>query len=200
MITSLAKIITDCLLKNNIIENSKIDVYIYGFEIMISNILCLAIGLIIGIVFSHLFETVVFLSVFMLMRKYCGGYHADTYFTCSAIFTLNIFVVMIIFNSISHYPISTHIVVICFCFMSTVLFAPIENQYKRLTHNEKSKHKRTAIVSSVCIEIVSTILYFRRIQYSIIIDMALVTVAVSMVIEIIRKGYEHREKCQKNIS
>lgn len=200
MITSLAQNITGYLLKNKIIENSKMDIYIYGFEIMISNILCLAICLFFGVIFSQLFEAVVFLSVFMLMRKYCGGYHADTYFTCNATFVLNMFIVMTILKIISHYAIYAHIAVICISFMSAVLLAPIENQYKPLTQNDIKKHKQTAIVLSLCIGIVSTILYFTIIQYAVMIDMALVTVAVFMIIEIIRKGHECREKCQKSIS
>lgn len=200
MFTSLAQFITGYLFKNNIIDNSKLDIYIYGFEIMISNIVCFGIGLVLGAIFSQFMESVVFLLVFMLMRKYCGGYHANTYLVCDTIFTVNMLTVMTALKLISYFSVYVHAVIICMCFISIVFFAPIENKYKPLTIEKKKKHKLIAIVLNVFSSLISTALFFISIQYAIIIDMALATVAIFMIIEVLRKGREYSEKCQENIS
>ena len=99
MITSLAQYITGILLKNNIIENEHLDIYIYGFEVLISGALSLFIGLILGLIFSQLVECIVFLIVFVTLRKYCGGYHADTYLKCNTVFAINIAIVFELYQT-----------------------------------------------------------------------------------------------------
>ena len=152
MITSLAQIITGCVVRNKIIDNTKLDIYIYGFEIMISNIICFGIGLLIGAVFSEFLECVVFLAVFVLLRRYCGGYHAETYLVCDTIFTINILLVMTILKVMSVYPIYVHFIIASISIVSAVMLAPVENKYKPLTIEEKKKHKLYAAVVLILLD------------------------------------------------
>lgn len=201
MITSLAQIITGCLIKNKIIDNTKLDIYIYGFEIMISNIICFGIGLLIGTVFSEFAECIVFLSVFVMLRRYCGGYHAETYLKCDTIFTINILLVMTILKVISFYPIYIHFIIDCISIVSVFMLAPVENKYKPLTEDAKKKHKLWATIISLIIITISSVLCFINIKFAAVIDMALITVALSMIIEFLRKGvYVHNEKRKKSNS
>lgn len=194
MITSLAQAITGYLLKNKIIENDKLDIYIYGFEIFISNIFGFLIGLTLGFVFSQIFECMAFLLIFIIMRTYCGGYHADTYLKCNIIFTTNITIAMLIFKFIANFPIYLHIVIGLTCIISIVMFAPVENEYKPLTIDEKKQHKTTSIILYLIFFIISSVLYFYVPKYSIVIDIALISVALSIVIEVFRKGRGLNEK------
>lgn len=200
MITSLAQIITGCLIRNKIIDNTKLDIYIYGFEIMISNIICFGIGLLIGAIFSELLKCIVFLTVFVLLRRYCGGYHAETYLACDTIFTINIILVMIILKIISVYPIYFHFIIACVSIVSAVILAPVENKYKPLTIEEKKKHKFYTTVISLVMIIISSVLCFINFKFAAVIDMALITVALSMIIEVLRKGSEDNEKRKKSNS
>lgn len=74
------------LVKNGLIEQDKMAIYKYGYEILISNI---SVALIVRAIFSEFIESIIFLMVFAIMRKYCGGYHANTYLKCEIIFFLN---------------------------------------------------------------------------------------------------------------
>lgn len=78
MITALAQYIAGCLLRNDIIESDKLDIYIYGFEVMISSISGFAITLILGLAFSQLLECILFLIIFVSMRSFRSGYHVDS--------------------------------------------------------------------------------------------------------------------------
>lgn len=200
MITSLAQIITGCLVRNKIIDNTKLDIYIYGFEIMISNIICFGIGLLIGAAFSGFLECVVFLAVFVLLRRYCGGYHAETYLVCDTIFTANVLLVMTILKVMSVYPIYVHFIIAVVSIVSAVMLAPVENKYKPLTIHEKKKHKSYAAVISLSMIIISSVLFFINFKFAAVIDMASISVALSMIIEVLKKGSENNEKRKKSNS
>lgn len=105
MITALAQYIAGCLLRNDIIESEKLDIYIYGFEVMISSISGFAIALVLGLAFSQLLECILFLIIFVSLRSFCGGYHADTYLKCNIIFAVTITLVMLILKLVPQYPI-----------------------------------------------------------------------------------------------
>lgn len=64
MITSLAQHIAVFLLKNEIIDSENLDIYIYGFEIIISSVISILTGLIFGITFSQLLECTFFFFFF----------------------------------------------------------------------------------------------------------------------------------------
>ena len=166
MTTSLAQIITGCLVRNKIIDNTKLDIYIYGFEIMISNIICFGIGLLIGAVFSEFLECIVFLAVFVLLRRYCGGYHAETYLVCDTIFTANILLVMTILKVMSVYPIYVHFIIAGISIVSAIMLAPVENKYKPLTIEEMKKHKLFAAVINLSMIIISSVLFFINFKFA----------------------------------
>lgn len=60
MITSLAQNIAIFLTENDIIDNKNLDIYIYGFEVMISNALNILIAAALGFAFSQILKMVVF--------------------------------------------------------------------------------------------------------------------------------------------
>lgn len=64
MITSLAQYITGILHKNDIIDGKKLDIYIYGFEIIVSGVISVFIGVTLGIIFSQVLESIIFLIAF----------------------------------------------------------------------------------------------------------------------------------------
>lgn len=198
MITSLAQYIAVFLLKNEIIDSENLDIYIYGFEILISSVISILIGLMLGIVFSRLLECTMFLVVFILMRSYSGGYHANTYFKCNLIFAANIFFAMLILKCNFTYPFYLHIIICVACFVLFIRFAPIKNKYKSLTYKEFKKHKTTSVIIGICFSLISSVLFFKALKYSIVIDTALLSVAVSMIINLILKGSGDNEKIQSD--
>lgn len=194
MITSLAQHIAGFLLKKEVIDGKKLDIYIYGFEIMISSILNILIALLIGLAFSQLIECVVFLVVFIYMRKYCGGYHAETYLKCNFAFTLNLLALISIIKLSINFPIYIIIGINICCIVIIAIFAPIANVYKPIIIEDRKKHKITAIILGLVFSSISMMLYFINQHYCIVIDTALLSVALSIVIEKIRKGSGYNEK------
>ena len=85
MISKLAKSIAHFFVVQNITEESKEVIYAYGMELLISDVLNTIIVLLIAL-FSHtLPAVVVFIAVFMGLRQFVGGFHANSHLSCMLI-------------------------------------------------------------------------------------------------------------------
>ena len=75
-------------------EESREVIYAYGMELLISYVLNTIIVLLIALISHTLPAVAVFIAVFMGLRRFVGGYHANSHFSC--MFTL--VVVMLVFS------------------------------------------------------------------------------------------------------
>lgn len=195
MITALAQYIAGCLLRNDIIDGEKLDIYIYGFEVMISSISGFVIALLLGLAFSQILECIVFLLIFVSMRSYCGGYHADTYLKCNSIFAATITAVMLLVKMVPQYPVYVHFLVGVFSMLTVILLAPVENKFKPLDDATKRKCRSISVLLALLFSVGAVLLHGVVYKLSIVVDAVLLIVAVSMMIEMIRKRGERHEEC-----
>lgn len=96
MITSIARYVTDFLLRENVICAEYADLYTYGFEVIQAGAVNIMIVLFMGLLFDQLINGLIFWLAFCMLRKFCGGYHADTYLKCNLLLALNVGMVMAI--------------------------------------------------------------------------------------------------------
>lgn len=94
MISKLAKNIAHFFVLHNITEESKEVIYAYGMELLLSDVLNTIIVLLIALLSHTLPAVIVFIVVFMGLRRFVGGYHANSHLSC--MFTLVI--VMLVFS------------------------------------------------------------------------------------------------------
>lgn len=94
MVSKLAKNIAHFFVVQKIVEKPKEAIYAYGMELLLSDVLNALIVLLIAIMSHTLPAVIVFATVFMGLRKFVGGYHANNHLSC--MFTL--VVVMLIFS------------------------------------------------------------------------------------------------------
>lgn len=88
MIRLLSDSLTSFLCKNIKIENDMVEVYRYGIEITISSALNIILIILTSFILSDVGFGIIFLTEFILLRSFSGGYHADSYFMCNLVFTL----------------------------------------------------------------------------------------------------------------
>ena len=86
IITFLGKSISHFLCEKKVIAEQEVEVYQYGFEILISTTLGLLITVAIGIVLNMFFLSVLYYVIFVMVRQWTGGYHADSYLKCNITF------------------------------------------------------------------------------------------------------------------
>lgn len=74
--------IVNRLLKNGTICKSDYEIYLFGMEQLLMNVLDIVTVLLIGVMLNMFFHTIFFVVAFMLLRSYAGGYHASTPVRC----------------------------------------------------------------------------------------------------------------------
>lgn len=149
------------MIKNSVIsdDDDTVAFYRYGIEISISSLLNILLVLIIGMIVGRLINALVFLCTFVFVRRFTGGYHADTYFRCNLIMCMGFIVVnlssVLFMNSLSVFhavTIETVVIVII------VLFGPIENPNKPIGIKDKKKYKALSIIIVTGLSVLSLIL------------------------------------------
>lgn len=185
MINRVALIITDFLCKNETIKEEDRDIYIYGYEIFISNMINFLIVFIIGLLFHRLDHAAIFYISFVVTRSYCGGYHASTYTKCFfafiAVFTTTLVTSELLLPGFNLFYIIMFLAIYISCIIE---YAPIENINKDFTKGESKKHRKTSIILSICWTVLVFVFYFMAIKYAVTLTLTLVMVAMLMFIEI----------------
>jgi accessory gene regulator B len=197
MISRISSGIVGLLLKNNIIESDDIEVYQYGFEMILSTLVMLIIVLVCGLIFREIILSVVFFILFALVRSSSGGYHAETYFKCNTMYTINLVIVLLSSKFASpYYNISSHIVFLLIYLLTVYRFSPIENPNKPLNDSQKKRHKTLCIIYGLVLSALSFVLWFgiNQIKYAVLITFTLLSVSFTMTVEIFKKGGESNEK------
>ena len=156
----LALLVCNRLLKKGVITEELKDVYVYGFDLLFSFLISTTIVLTIGIFSRQFIPTIFFMITFILVRRYTGGYHANTYLKCQ-ICTVSFYVLSLLLSIFLNIPIWSFLILGVVGILVISLFGPIENPHKPLTIEEKKKHKITGLIlfSLICI-IGSTVKYF----------------------------------------
>ena len=152
-----------------------------------SNILIIIFVAVIALYFSMVLQTIVYHITFILLRSVCGGYHASTQQKCFIIsftvFVLSLFGIAII---------SSFWIAMFFSLMSVLLIwfkAPIENENRPLSEDEREKMKISGRIMATVLIIVALITYilFKEIYnwFSISILFGMITHAFLFVIALL---------------
>lgn len=136
-------------------ESDVQDFYRYGIEISISSLLNIVLVVIAGILIHHIIESIVFLTLFILIiliRSFTGGYHADTYFRCNLLMCTT-FILTALANSIFSNKFSLLIIIVLICVTELIvsILGPIENKNKPIDDSKRIKLKIIGIVITLII-------------------------------------------------
>lgn len=140
MISYLSRFITLFLLQNKIVEQEKCDVYEYGFEVIISTIIGFILIFTSGILLNELLSSMIFYAMFIIVRQYTGGYHANSHLKCKL--TMLCLCLLVLFSvkyciSILTFPV--HLIFLMFYCAVVILFAPIEHKNAPMTDDLSCK-------------------------------------------------------------
>lgn len=133
-------------------ESDVQDFYRYGIEISISSLLNIVLVVIAGILIHHIIESIVFLTLFILIRSFTGGYHADTYFRCNLLMCTT-FILTALAKSIFSNKFSLLIIIVLICVTELIvsILGPIENKNKPIDDSKRIKLKIIGIVITLII-------------------------------------------------
>ncbi|NLO42006.1 MAG: accessory gene regulator B family protein [Bacteroidales bacterium] len=189
---SIACSFADYLCKRKIIKPELHEVYVYGAELLFSSIITTALILLMGELFGEIIKSIVFIAVYTMVRRFTGGYHANTYLKCKVI-TASAFLASLF----SSHLLTVHwwMYIILFILGNAVVFilAPIENPNKPIEDKDKVKLRRLShLVFSVMTICGLLIEFLLQIEFGILF-FSLLAVLVLMVIPKIMKGAKSNE-------
>lgn len=171
MATRIAEYIAQKLLVSSVIEREELNLYIYGFFLIITRAYFLFVTVIVGFLVDIPYESIIFFTVFMLLRTYAGGIHAKSETTCT-ILTTTVLIVSVFGIKIMELINGEYIAVLMLIMGNTsiLLFCPLDTSNKPLENHEKKGYQIICyILVLLCtlISIVSQILSLGIIYYPV---------------------------------
>ena len=187
MINHISKMITNFFLQQKSISEDEKEIYQYGVEITISSILNILLILLLSILVRSVLSGIVFLVCFIYVRRYTGGYHAETYFRCNSALCITYIIVFFISKGVrvSNYVLLLFLLI---SFIIVIRYSPVNNIHKRLSEIEKKRYHYLAVTVYIIFSIIGFFIIEFNIFYGKIILLTLLSIALIIIIEIILQG------------
>jgi accessory gene regulator B len=151
MIEKMATGMMQYYMRKNIVDEQKKEVYVYGFQLLISTICNVVLILIVAVCFGVVTESLFLIASFVVMRSVGGGYHADTHRACIILFCL-VFVVFSLLNIHLFYRFANiyMLAVSIAAFLVIWEIAPVEAPNRRLSvAKEERLRDGSLLISSI---------------------------------------------------
>lgn len=191
MISYIASKISMVWKKNGIIDSRDINMYVYGVELILSSLFSIFCVVLIGIIHFSIIDSLLFLMIFIPIRLFSGGYHANSYLSCNIsmiiTFTSTAYCAYNIKPSINSIIATLIINYIVFFFC-----CPVENKYKLLDNGQKKRCKLIALRLLTIASFLSLLSYYINLNYYKIIFFTLLAITLLIPIGIIKNKIERR--------
>ncbi len=192
MIKKTAERIAKFICKGTAIPADMQEVYQYGIELTLSTILNVFWIVLASAVLSDIVSGLIFLSVFMIIRPFTGGYHAKTYFRCNVAFILTFLVVWCArqgITAISDIKLAYRILeaLMLLGVMPVIAYSPIENKNKSLNEHRRKNFRIIGIILYIIVALSALVIQFVSIEYGAMITLTLSAVSIMMIIETLKR-------------
>lgn len=170
MISALAVRIAESLCAVSAIEESDKELYQYGFFLLLSRVLFFLLTTLFGWLFRVPGESIIFYTMFSLLRSYAGGIHARTERTCTIMtsFAMFIFVALIAAMKSLHIAI-VPVVMLAVGVACILALSPLDTTEKPLSGEDRKKYRRITWMISfgmVMLSMVSVVTYHYTVLYA----------------------------------
>lgn len=181
MFQTTAQKIADRLCKQDIIEDADKELYVYGFNMLLTVSLNIISTIIIGLLFGMVFESIAFLVAYIPLRSYAGGYHARTPLRCYIISLLLIVLILLTLRLIREsvlalFVLSTIGTIIC------VTMSPVEDVNKPLDEAEIKVYRKKAMIILAAEIIILIISIFALMKLAAVISTSLALEGIMLIL------------------
>lgn len=175
MIRRISVTISEWLLKEKVVECGNQELFSYAAYCLLLGTLPLFIILILGLTCGMVYEGIIMLVPYMLIRKFSGGYHLNSPTVClicsSLLLSLALALVKFISctNYLYLYSLATSISVAILCILS-----PIDSEARRLSERERLVFRNVSRLLALCTFIIYIgLLCFQSIRNAIPVGMGI---------------------------
>ncbi|MCQ5128591.1 accessory gene regulator B family protein [Butyricicoccus faecihominis] len=178
---SISAKITAFFIARSIIPSTDREIYEYGFELLIADLINFSAILLIGGLAGQLWYSILYLLIFVGLRSFCGGYHAKTHLRCH-ICTIGAYLVFIVCNMcLSPQNALLLLGENLLASVPVVLFAPIPHANKPLTEAVRKKNRIRSIVLYFCLTLLAFVLCLHNRQEGAAISLTLWIISLCMI-------------------
>lgn len=181
----VSKKIAQKWLADSAINIEEKEIYEYGIEIILSSLVGILLIILLGICFFNIRITLLFLLIFIPIRSYCGGYHAETYLKCNIGMLVVFICTMLIATNVKITFNAVAIILIVINIHISIL-SPVVNKSKPLTTSEKTNNKKRSMILSLLLSFIAISLYKYSNIATNIITVTLFMVCLLQLIAIIK--------------
>ncbi len=166
MISKVSSKIVSVLASRSVINKDDAELYDYGFFILLSQLLYFIIALATGIILKIIPQSVIFYLVFLLIRKYAGGYHASTEARCEIFSTLSIVGSITVAKLSEIYDFKIALLVIsAVSAVCIFIFSPLDTPEKPLSQKEFNYFRKISWLILLAIIISITVSYILKLNF-----------------------------------
>ena len=198
MINTFACKVVSLFVRNSRIEENDREIFVFGLEIILSSVASIITVFLISIPFRQFLGTVFYLIMFIIIRQFTGGYHANSYQRCFFTFVFIYLLTTLLVLFVSTETAQTLTIVFSWTSVFPVfLFAPVRNKNRELTLKETVKFRKISRMSVCLLAGLLTVSVFCHPDFSRILlwgALALLTTAILIVVAVIKNGGLSNEK------
>lgn len=78
----ISNAITDFYIRKNHVPKEKREIYSYGFQLILADIINFSIVILLGVFLGKVIDSILFLITLCSIRQFSGGFHAKTFWLC----------------------------------------------------------------------------------------------------------------------
>ncbi len=157
MFNKVSESLANILINNKTIEHTQFDICKYGIQqglIMLMNGLTI---IIIGLFMHEIWYIITFLVLYVPLRNYAGGYHANDSIHCFIYSLIIVYLYLLAVKMANIKPVVCLIIMIFSC-ISIIILSPVPDLNKPLDNKERAVYKKRTymvllIESIICITV-----------------------------------------------
>lgn len=164
--------------------------YAYAAYSFLFGTLPIGIVMLLGSCFGMLQEGIVLIIPFMMLRKFCGGFHLKSSGICFvATISVLTFSLGLVMHTVHAEQMGVLTVLVCLSVLSLCIFSPIENQARKLSEKERIVFRTVArVLSLISLAIYFYLSFHVSIRYSAAFGVGILLVGVLQVPCILRES------------
>ena len=144
MIKELAKRIVDYQITKKYLDITERSKYVYAYEITINQLINLLISFILALILREVYSIMLFLVLYIPIRKYSGGFHASSNEKCILYSSIVIWGIILITKIllVCDYDRNLGFTINGMLMLYVNIVAPIETNNKKLDIKERRRYKK----------------------------------------------------------
>ena len=186
---NLSMILTNYFVSKKLIPYEKMEIYNYGFKLILSDIINFSIIMLLGVLLNRVPDGLVYLVVLCSIRRFSGGFHAKTFWLCRLSMIITFLLILTLVDFLSFITISplTSVFINIVLLLFIAVFSPVKHPNKKLNSKQIKKNKYNAILVTILWTTLSVFLIYLNITQGITIVTTILAVVILMALGMINK-------------